>query len=186
MKQIILTVLLWMLMQPCFATENISTLGKHHIIGINLGVGKITTDLPIEQDDNEISSGIYYGYKYDTNWTINAGISEGDSIGCAIQCVADTNLYRKIKYKSYLLNLKGSIPLSNRWSMFGKIGANYYQSEFSGEYRAKISENGVGALFAAGFEVRAFNGVGFAFEAKRLSMGDIAATNYTLNFSYMF
>lgn len=186
MKKIFLAPLLLAIMQSCLAEDTFSNSGKHYIFGVNFGVGEINTDLPSEEDNSEFTGGIFYGYQYNSKWTINAGFAAGSSIDCIIACLDDLSLYRSAEYNSYILNIKRSLPLSRRWSVFGKLGANYYNSKFYGAHIDKITDRGVGALLATGFDFRAFNGFGVGFEAKWLDMGDINATNYTVNFSHMF
>lgn len=83
-------------------------------------------------------------------------------------------------------NVKGSLPLSHRWSVFGKLGVNYYDLVFSGDDRVNKIDTGVGALLAKGLDFRAYNGLGLGFEMTLLYMDNILAKNLTINFSFMF
>jgi len=170
---------------PCLAIDNLSSTGKNHTLGINFGLGNVDTDISSETDDSESVVGFNYGYQYSENWAINVGKTSGSSF-CIVTCAEISSTVRTLGYNSYNLNVKGSIPLSNRWSMFGKLGLNHYDLEFSGADRISLTDNGVGALLATGFEFRAHNGFGIGFEATWLDMGNISAENYTINFSYMF
>lgn len=185
MNKIYFTPLLLAITQPCLAVEEISSKGKSHTLEIQLGLGSVDTETASEKDDKESVSGFIYGYKYNSNLTINMGVVSGETY-CIITCPQDWSSIRTLEYDSYILNAKGSLLLSNRWSVFGKLGANYYNLEFSGENRASATDTGVGALLATGFDFRAYNGFGLGFEIAYLDMGNISAENYTLNFSYMF
>ncbi|WP_157826746.1 outer membrane beta-barrel protein [Colwellia sp. 12G3] len=174
--------MLFVLAQPCLAVDNISSNGKNHTLGINLGLDSVDTDISSESDDGGIITGFTYGYKFDSTWTVNTGKVFGGSF-CIVTCFGDV---RVLDYDSYILNIKGSLPLSNRWSVFGKLGVNYYNVMFSGGNRVNVIDTGVGTLLATGFDFRAYNGFGLGFEMTLLDMGNILAKNVTLNFSYMF
>jgi len=105
---------------------------------------------------------------------------------CLITCPQDMSTIRTVDYDSYLLTLKGSVPISKRWSVFGKLGANSYDLEFSGDDRVSLVNNGVGGVLAAGFNFRAYNGFGLDIEVTLLDMDIVSATSTTVNVSYMF
>ena len=170
---------------PCLAVDNLSSIGKNHTLGINLGLGGVDTDISSETDESESVIGVIYGYQYSSIWAINTGMISAESF-CIITCLKGTSIARTLGYDSYLLNIKGSLNFSNRWSMFGKLGVNYYDLEFSGGQRIDLTDSGVGGLLATGFDFRAHNGFGFGIEATWLDMGNVSATNYTINLSYMF
>ena len=185
MKLRYLTALLIAFSQPYLSADNISSNSKQHILSANLGIGSTETDLFTESGDLSTWS-ILYGYKYDSTWTINTELIFADDLECFISCMSDVLNIRHIDYNALILNVQGSLPLSERWSMFGKLGFNYYRSDFYGGNKPRINNNGLGSFAAAGFNFRAFNGFGLGFEGKKLSMGDIDSTIYSLNFSYMF
>ena len=183
MKNIYLTLVLFALAQPCLAADGISSDGKSHTLSINWGFGSVNTDISSEIDvDGDAIGGYVYGYKYDSTWTVNVGKLSGGSF-CIITCFGDV---RNLNYDSYILNIKGSMPLSNRWSFYGTLGANSYEVVFSGNSRIDRTDSGVGVLLATGFDFRAYNGFGLGFEAIYLDMGHTSGESFTLNFSYMF
>lgn len=193
-KVYFILVLLVVLTQPCLAAESISSDNKHHSFGIKYGVGSIRTDLLSERSYNGEFGGVIYGYQYDSNWTINTGLVLGEELDvCIITCIKydDASLYdkesfRTVDYYSYILNIKGSLPLNNRWTIFGKLGVNHYNSKFSGADRNSVTENGIGTLLAAGIDFRAYNGFGVGLEVIRLDMGEIYAAGLAINLSYLF
>jgi hypothetical protein len=182
MKKVYFTLLLFVITEPCLAVDSMSSNGKNHTLGFSLGGGSVDTDISSENDDGGSVSGFTYGYKYDSTLTINTGIVSGDSF-CIVTCFTDV---RVLNYDSYILNVKGSLPLSNRWSVFGKLGVNYYDLVFSGNDRVNTTDTGVGALLATGLDFRSYNGFGLGLEMTLLDMDNILAKNLTINFSYMF
>ncbi len=184
MKIIFPALVLLMTSAQCFAVDN-SNNEKNHVLGIQLGFTSVNSEITSERSDGGTVAGINYGYQFNPTWAINAGVLFGDSL-CLITCPQDMSTIRTMDYDSYLLTIKGSVPISKRWSVFGKLGANSYNLEFSGDDRASLLNNGVGGVLAAGFNFRAYNGFGLDIEVTLLDMDIVSATSTTVNVSYMF
>jgi len=169
---------------PCFATDN-SRNEKNHIVGISLGFGDVNSDIPSEKDDRGTVAGVNYGYQFNSNWALNAGVIFGDSL-CLIACPSDKSTLRNLSYDSYLVTLKGSLPISNRWSVFAKLGVNSYQVNLTGDDRDRLITEGAGGVIGTGFDFRAYNGFGVGIGVTLLDMEDLLAINSTVNISYLF
>ncbi|PKG80625.1 hypothetical protein CXF85_21095 [Colwellia sp. 75C3] len=183
MKIIFITLVLLISTSPCFAVEYISSNGKNHIFGIDLGLGSIDPENFEEELDTESIVRLTYGYQYNSTWSINTGLIFGNGTEL---CIVTCPELRTLSYTSYILNIKGSHPLNNRWSVFGKLGVNYYDLELSGANQANVTDNGIGPLIATGFDFRAYNGFGLGIELSLQDMAVITSTGVSFNFSYMF
>ena len=183
MKLILTALILLTVMKPSLGAIDLSSNEKNHIFGIALGLGSINPEKSEEEIDTESVVRLTYGYQYNPNWTISTGVIFGDGTElCIVTCPA----LRTLNYNSYLLNIKGSHPLNNRWSVFGKLGVNYYDVDILGANKANVTDSGIGPLISTGFDFRAYNGFGLGFELTLQDMGIITSTGVTVNFSYMF
>lgn len=187
-KVYFILVLLAVFTQSCLAIEDISSNSKHHSLGYQLGLGSIRTDLASEEDGHLFFQGVTYGYQFSSNWTMSAGVVKGEEVlYCIITCFPEAEIpYRTIDFKSYMLSIKGSLPFSKRWSVYGKLGGNYFKSEFTGNNRYSVTKNGTGALLATGFDFRAYNGFGLSLEAIWLDMKEVNVSGFSVNVSYLF
>lgn len=183
LKAIFITLVLLTSASPCFAVDDISSNGKNHIFGIDLGLGSIDPENTEEELDTESVVKLTYGYQYNSILSINTGVIFGNGTEL---CIVTCPELRTLSYNSYILNIKGSHPLNNRWSVFGKLGINYYDLELSGANQANVTDNGVGPLIATGFDFRAYNGLGLGIELSLQDMGVMTSTGISVNFSYMF
>lgn len=187
MRIILITLVLLTITKPCFAVDDISSdmssNGKKHILGIDLGLGSVdSNNYSIEVDEESIIR-FTYGYQLNSVWVVSTGVIRGNGKELCIRTCLEL---RALDYNSYILNIKGSYPLINRWSVFGKLGANYYDVDLSGANKANVMDSGVGALIATGVDFRAYNGFGFGIEISFQDMGIITSTSLSANFSYMF
>lgn len=183
MKIIFITLILLTSASQCFAVDDISSNGKKHILGIDLGIGSINPENSEEELDTESVVRLTYGYQYNSTWSVNTGVIFGSG---SELCIVTCPELRSLSYNSYILNIKGSHPLNNRWSVFGKLGVNYYDLELSGANQARVTDSGIGPLIATGFDFRAYNGFGLGIELSLQDMGVITSTSASVNFSYMF
>ena len=183
MKIIFITLVLLTSATPCFAVDDISSNGKRHILGIDLGLGAIDPENSEEELDTESIVRLTYSYQYNSTWAINTGVIFGEGTKL---CIVTCPELRSLSYNSYTLSIKGSHPLNNRWSVFGKLGVNHYDLELSGANQADVTDNGIGPLIATGFDFRAYNGFGLGIELSLQDMGVITSTAVSVNFSYMF
>ncbi len=194
MNKICITLVLLTLTTPSFAVDNLNlneniqvdnpnSEGNKHIVGVNIGIGRASTDISSEISDSENVGGLFYGYQFNSTWTLNTGVIVGDSL-CIFTC--SNNNDRTLDFNSYFLSVKSSYSLNNRWSVFGKLGVNHYNYEFSGDDRVSLTENGFGSLLATGFDFRARSGFGIGLEVLFLDMGNVSQESFGVNFSYMF
>lgn len=184
MKTIYFALVLLPLAQPCFAKDNISKNERKHTVSFNVGAGSIYASELSETDGVLSAGGLFYNYQYDDNWAISTGKMLGFG-NCLLFCADDSN-FGTISHDNYVLHIKGLLPINNDWSIFGRLGINYYDFEFANDNNVSLSDSGVGAVLAAGVDFRVYKGFGLGFEATWLDMDTVEATVFTLNFSYSF
>jgi hypothetical protein len=186
MKRIYVGIIVGMIATQCTSLQ--ANESKHHTIGVNLGFGEITNGFDKNEDGFEFTDGVFYEYQFNNVWAVYTAYLSGSDIGCFICGTGNDDLFTrpKLNYDSYLSGIKGSLQLSQRWALFGKLGVNYYKTEFADNKQSNDSQTGIGVFAATGFDFRAYNGFGLGFESKWLDMGELKSVNYTLNFSYRF
>lgn len=183
MKIILITTILLIITPASFADDKVSPYDKAHTFEIGLALGSIHSDKELNDVDSETIVKLIYGYRYDSTWSINTGVNFGNGTGiCILTCTG----HNYLKHKSFILNVKGSIPLSQHWSVFGKLGLNYYDIELSGLEKTKNNVNGIGALIATGLDFSFDNGLGLGLEFSLQEMNVLTSTNASFNLSYMF
>ena len=82
--------------------------------------------------------------------------------------------------------IKGDIDLSQRNSLYGKIGAQYYDYEFSRNDRFIEGDSGTGLFLEAGWQYRWDLGIGMNAGLRYQDMGDLEFTSANVGISYTF
>lgn len=98
-------------------------------------------------DESEFSTHPAVGYDFNENWAIDLGF---DMFGqpkkknpSGITCVGECSL--KIKdFTGYNVNLIGTYPLSDEWSVYGQVGWQHY------EYELRFRDEGDGTDIETG------------------------------------
>ena len=86
----------------------------------------------------------------------------------------------------FVLAVKGDIPLSKRNSLYGKLGAQYYDFEFSRNSRTIESDSGTGLFLEAGWQYRWDLGIGMNAGLRYQDMGDLSFVSSNVGISYSF
>ncbi|NQZ08252.1 MAG: porin family protein [Algicola sp.] len=188
MKKSLLAALILAICPLSQAADN-SSEGKTHTLGYGAGWGSIKSDTFYRNSEEHDHSLYYYNYRLNESWSVNVEHIQGDSNGGFL----DINLFPggaddfdRVNYKAYAVSLKGAVNLSNRWSLYGKLGGHAYKTEFTDSVNTNYDDDGFDINGALGFEFRAYNGFGIGFEAGRIKLGDTQANTLGINLSYAF
>lgn len=197
-----LTLTALSLTNPIYATENATQLDKNspHSVGFQTGMGNMEYKNTDAKYNIIGTSYLYYNYQFANNLYIEVGLS-GAADAEDWQCEKDaqdewncTNKDNKnlnvtadsFQYNAFIVALKGNIALSQRNSLYGKIGANFYNYELELKREKTVDKSGTGVFLEAGWEYRWDNNIGMNVGIKVEGAGDvdIAATN--IGISYQF
>nr|MDP2192313.1 outer membrane beta-barrel protein [Rhodoferax sp.] len=97
-----------------------------------LGSGFTTTS--INDDDRDTGYKIFGGYQFNKNFALEGGYFDLGQFGFTATTVPPGTLSGNIKLRGLNLDIVGTLPITERFSMFGRVGANYAQARdsFSG------------------------------------------------------
>ena len=109
-------------------------------------------------DDQDVSWNVFAGYQINRNWAVEAGyVDFGDATTSGF--VAGVPIRARVRNKGAELVGVGLLPLSAHFSIYGKAGAFYYESDatVSGAAFGSTSDNGWHLTFGLGAQYD-FNG----------------------------
>ena len=89
-------------------------------------------------------------------------------------------------FGAIIIALKTDLALSERNSLYGKIGVSFYDYEMGFEKAIFADEDGVGFLVEAGWEYRWDNEIGMNVGLQYQDMDDLTMGALTLGISYSF
>lgn len=101
-----------------------------------LGSGFGTTS--ISNDDRDAGYKIFGGYQFNKNFALEGGYFDLGKFGYTATTVPAGTLNGNIKLKGLNLDLVGTLPITEKFSAFGRVGVNYAE--------AKDSFTGTGAI----------------------------------------
>lgn len=100
--------------------------------------GRGLSGISIADDDRDTGYKIYGGYKINKNFAVEGGYFDLGKFGYAATTVPAGTLNGNIKLKGLNLDLVGMLPITDKFSAFGRVGVNYAE--------AKDSFTGTGAV----------------------------------------
>jgi OOP family OmpA-OmpF porin len=95
----------------------------------------------INDDDRSTGYKIFGGYQLNRNFAVEGGYFDLGNFGYTATTVPAGTLDGRIKLRGLNLDLVGSVPLSEKFSVFGRAGLNYAQARdsFSGTGAVRVT-----------------------------------------------
>lgn len=161
-----------------------------------LGGGFTTTS--IVDDNRDTGYKLFGGYQYNKNFAVEAGYFDLGKFGYAATVVPAGTLTGAIKLKGLNLDAVGTLPLTEKFSVLGRLGFNYAQARdtFTGTGAVNVlnpnpSKNQVNYKFGAGLQYDFTPSLGMRLEAERYRINDAVGNRgdidmYSLGLVYRF
>lgn len=142
-----------------------------------LGGGFTTTS--IADDNRDTGYKIFGGYQYNENFAVEAGYFDLGQFGYTATVVPAGTLTGKIRLKGVNIDAVGILPLTEKFSAFGKLGLNYAQARdsFAGTGLVSVlnpnpSKNDTNYKFGFGLQYDFTESLGMRVEAERYRIND--------------
>ena len=177
------------------------TLAKPHSFGVNIASGGIEFNNSDYDGDGVAQIYGFYNYAFTDQLSLEVGLNIGadvddwdcyedrdDDWHCSTN--KDSSLFGlnvdEVEYTNLVTAIKGVIPLSQRNSLYGKVGAQFYDYELSRHNRAVFEDNGVGLYLAAGWQYEWDMGIGMNVGLEKYDMGNLESTVLSVGINYHF
>lgn len=92
----------------------------------------------------------------------------------------------KLEYSNLVIAAKGNYALSQRNSLYGKLGVQFYDYEISKSKSILVEEDGVGLFLEAGWGYQWDNGLAVNVGIQSIDMGDLDTAGATIGMRYHF
>jgi OOP family OmpA-OmpF porin len=112
---------------------------EHRISDTLLGTGLVATD--ISHDDRDKAYKVFGGYQFNRYFALEGGYFNLGRFNFTTTTVPAGTLSGEMKLHGFNLDAVGTLPMTERWSALGRIGAQYA--------KANDSFNGTGAVVVA-------------------------------------
>ncbi|GAB3035114.1 porin family protein [Bowmanella dokdonensis] len=196
LKTTLSTVLAFFVAGPVLA----ETQHSPHSVGLVLGSGGAEYKNSDEDGNGVDHLYLYYHYSLNEQFGLEAGLLGGTE-GSDWDCHDDDRDHlvcrnnRKpifgldaedLEYRSLVAAATAQFPLSQRNSLYGKLGAQYYDYEISRGSINLADDSGLGLYLEAGWQYRWDSGWGMNVGLKHLPMGDLKVNSGNVGVSYRF
>lgn len=172
-----------------------------HTVGLVAGFASGEYKNSHNDGDGFVQSYLYYNYQVIENFSVEVaytGAQELNTWECKEHdnddwtCHYDDNdpifnlAATNFDLDGFVAAIKGDISLSKRNSLYGKIGAQYYDYEFTRNDRFIEGDSGTGLLLEAGWQYRWDLGIGMNVGLRYQDMGDLTFKSSNVGISYSF
>jgi OOP family OmpA-OmpF porin len=154
-----------------------ATIDDARINGSLLGSGFVSST--IVDDDRSTGYKIFGGYQLNRNFAVEAGYFDLGNFGYTAITVPTGTLDGRIKLKGLNLDLVGTVPLSEKFSVFGRAGLNYAQARdsFRGTGAVQVAnpnprKNGTDYKLGLGLQYALSESLAVRAEAERYRVND--------------
>ena len=154
-----------------------ATIDDARISGSLLGAG--FTSNTISNDDRHTAYKIYGGYQLNRNFAIEGGYFDLGNFGYTATTVPAGTLNGNIKLRGLNLDLVGIVPITEKFSVFGRAGVNYAQARdsFSGTGAVHVtnpnpSQYGTNYKVGLGVQYAFTDALAMRLEAERYRIDD--------------
>lgn len=142
-----------------------------------LGSGFTTTSLT--NDDRDTGYKIFGGYQFNKNFALEGGYFDLGEFGYTATTLPAGTLNGNIKLKGLNLDAVGILPITDKFSAFGRVGVNYAQAKdsFTGAGAISVSnpnpsKNETNYKFGLGLQYALTDSLAVRAEAERYRIND--------------
>ncbi|MEP7157556.1 MAG: outer membrane beta-barrel protein [Betaproteobacteria bacterium] len=154
-----------------------STIDDKRISSGLLGAGFTVTG--IKDDDRDTAGKIFAGYQFSRYFAVEGGYFNLGKFGFTANTLPAGSLNGRIKLQGMNLDLVGRVPISERFSAFARVGANYAQARdtFTGTGSVFVrtshaSANDTNIKYGGGLEFAFNEALSLRLEAERYRIND--------------
>ncbi|HEV7618279.1 MAG TPA: OmpA family protein [Burkholderiaceae bacterium] len=137
------------------------------------------TSSSIADDDRDIGYKLFGGYQFNRNFAIEGGYFDLGKFGFTATTVPNGTLNGNIKVRGLNLDLVGLLPITEKFSAFGRAGLNYAQARdsFAGTGSVNVSNSNLSKRdtnykFGLGLQYAFTESLAMRAEAERYRIND--------------
>ncbi|WP_102794456.1 porin family protein [Bowmanella denitrificans] len=171
-----------------------------HSMGLTLGGGSAKYKGSSEDGNGVGNLYLYYHYSFTSQFGLEVGINGGTEASDWECKKRDRDNYEcrndrkpifginadELDYTNLVVAATANYPLSERNSLYGKAGAQFFDYEISQQNAKLADDSGVGLYLEGGWQYRWDNGIGMNVGVKYLTMSDLKVTGMDVGISYRF
>lgn len=173
---------------------------RPHSIGLVTGFASGEYKNSTQDGDGFAQAYLFYNFKPLENFSVEVaynGAIELDSWDCEEisddkwTCGSNNKpmfglLANEFELDSFVVAIKGQVPISQRNSLYSKLGAQYYDYKFYRNDHFVEGEDGTGVFFEAGWQYQWDLGIGMNVGLRYQDLGELTLKSSNVGISYAF
>ena len=159
-----------------------ATIDDARIASSLLGTGLTTTS--ISDRDRDSGYRLYGGYQFNRYWALEGGYFDLGKFGYTANTVPAGSLMGDIRIRGINLDVVGTLPLSDKFSLLGRVGANYADTSdtFTSTGAVRVinpnpSKRDTNYKFGVGMQYAFNDALALRVEAERYRINDAVGNN---------
>jgi OOP family OmpA-OmpF porin len=164
------------------AGSTAATIDDARIASSLLSTGLNTTS--ISDRDRDSGYRLYAGYQFNRYWALEGGYFDLGKFGYTANTLPAGSLVGDIRIKGVSLDVVGTLPLSEKFSLLGRVGANYADTSdaFTGTGAVRVtnpnpSKRDTNYKFGVGMQYAFNESLAVRLEAERYRINDAVGNN---------
>ncbi len=148
--------------------------------------GRVVTS--VASDDRDIGYKLYGGYRFSRNFAIEGGYFDLGNFGFSATTIPPGTLNGDMRVRGINLDLVGILPITEKFSAFGRVGMNYAKTRdsFSGTGGALVvnpnpNDRDLNHKFGLGLQYNFTERFGARAEAERYRVSDAVGGKANIN-----
>lgn len=171
-----------------------------HSLGGSISVGAAEYKGSSKDGDGVVAVYGFYRYQLMPELALEAGIKTGmeaDDWDCdrindhRYECNQNNELLfnlnaNQLDYENYALSVRAQYPLSERNSIFVRVGGHFYDYEIAKSGAKIASQDGIGLISQAGWQYQWDSGIAMQVAYEYTGMGDLETFTLSSGIAYRF
>lgn len=171
-----------------------------HSVGYQSGAGTLSYKGKDSSNNTIAQSYLYYNYEFSDNFYVEAGLTGAvdlDKWECdrnaqnQWECLNEDKKMLNVEadefsYNAVVIALKADYDLTKHNTLYGKVGAAFYNYELELDNAVIDDKSGTGLLVEAGWEYRWDNNIGMNVGYQYQDASDVELSTLNIGISYKF
>jgi len=166
--------------------------------GLVLGIASAEYKNSTQDGNGIVQAYLFYNYQVVEHFSVEVAYSAGLSSNWDCdekrdndwECTNDAPIFglraNEMELNSIIVAVKGETPLSQRNSLYAKVGAQFYDYEFNRDGRFVEGDDGTGLFLEAGWQFQWDSGLGMNVGLRYQDLGELTLKSPNVGISYSF
>jgi hypothetical protein len=167
-------------------TPAITLADSGFVVGASVGSAELSDDFDgFDVDANSTAYRLTVGWKFNDYWTIEGGYHNFGRFDQTFD-IEDEAVDVSLKADGFTLGLVGKLPLGDRWSLFARSGAYFWDGDADINNVSAATPEDTNFYFGAGVELAIGEKLSLTADGSRYDLDGSTSNVFSIGLSYVF